>query len=174
LYSKSKKLAEDGLLAFAESSGMEVIILRPPLIYGPNAPGNFKFLLKLVKLTPILPFGAVNNKMSFLSIYNLIDLIHFLFEKETLKSAAYVVSDNELVSIKEFTNMMAYGLQKTLIQLPISSSLLSFCFRVIGKEQLISQLIMDSILKNDLLKKETGWSPRFSVKNTMIHLGEST
>ena len=172
LYTESKRLAELGLLEFAQSSDMDIIVLRPPLVYGPNAPGNFNLLVKLIKLTPVLPFGVIKNRMSFLSIYNLADLLHYLSNKDTVESAVYEVSDNELISIEEFTNFIALALQKKLFQIPVPISLLETCMKIVGKKQLIPQLIEDSILNNDLIKNQTGWSPPYSVKESLVKFGE--
>lgn len=74
-YARSKYEAELGLKKIAKETGLEVVIVRPTLVYGPNAPGNFGMLTKLVRKLPVLPFGLANNRRDFISVQNLADLL---------------------------------------------------------------------------------------------------
>src|SRR5690606_33122416 len=74
-YAQSKQKAEIRLWELVKGSDMELVIVRPPMVYGPSAPGNFKRLVSLIDCRIPLPFGSIVNKKSFVSIYNLVDFL---------------------------------------------------------------------------------------------------
>ena len=97
-YAVSKLEAEDALLELAKETGMDVVIIRPPLVYGFNAPGNFSTLLKLVCKVPFLPFGLVKNKRSFISVVNLCSFISLCIDHPKAANEVFLISDNRVVS----------------------------------------------------------------------------
>jgi nucleoside-diphosphate-sugar epimerase len=126
-YSAQLKLdAEMELLKIG--TDMEVVIIRPVLVYGKGAPGNFGKLVQLVQKTPLLPFALCHNKRSFISVDNLVDFISTCIEHPKAKNEVFCISDGVDVSITEFTNGIAKGLRKNLIQLPIPV----FIFKLLG------------------------------------------
>jgi nucleoside-diphosphate-sugar epimerase len=96
-YGLSKYEAEQGLLKLAKETDMEVVIIRPPLVYGPGVKANFASLIKFVKKGLPLPLGAINNKRSLIAIDNLVDFISLCADRERSPQAAnqvFVVSDD--------------------------------------------------------------------------------
>ena len=127
-YAVSKHEAEESLKTLSTLLGFELVIIRPPLVYGLEAPGSFNKLLKLIQKTPFLPFALCNNKRSFISIDNLVDFIFVCIEHPNAANEVFCVSDGLDVSIREFADGVAGGLKKRLIQLPVPL----FIFKLIG------------------------------------------
>lgn len=172
-YAQSKYDAEIGLKKIAKETGMELVIVRPTLVYGPNAPGNFGLLTKLVSKLPLLLFGLVNNQRSFIAVQNLSDLLIVCANHPKAAGHTFLASDGETVSIKEFTNAIADGLGKKVIQLPIPVSLMRLGSKLISKsamaEQLLGNLEVDSSNAQEIL----GWTPPYSMKQAMASLSET-
>ncbi len=97
-YGLSKYEAEQGLLLIAQQTGMEVVIIRPPLIYGPGVKANFKSMLHFVKRGIPLPFGNINNKRSFIYLGNLISLIMRCIDHPEAANQVFLVSDGDDLS----------------------------------------------------------------------------
>tara|TARA_R110002167_G_scaffold195810_1_gene398579 strand:- start:53096 stop:54019 length:924 start_codon:yes stop_codon:yes gene_type:complete len=171
-FAQSKYDAEVGLKRIAEETGLEVVIVRPTLVYGLNAPGNFGSLTKLVKKFPFLPFGLSDNKRDFIAVQNLADLLITCANHPNAAGQTFLASDGETVSIKVFTNAIAKGLNKTLIQLPVPISLMRLGARLVGKlsiaEQLLGNLQVDSSNAHEVL----GWSPPYTMEQAMASLSE--
>lgn len=169
-YAKSKYDAEEGLKKIAQVSGMELVIVRPTLVYGPNAPGNFGSLTKLVKKLPFLPFGLTNNKRDFISVLNLADFLITCASHPNAAGHTFLASDCETVSIKEFTNAIAKGLNKSLIQLPIPTSLMQFTGKLLSKSAMVEQLIGNLEVDSSNLKEVLDWVPPYTMEESMAFL----
>ncbi|WP_421198973.1 NAD-dependent epimerase/dehydratase family protein [Aeromonas enteropelogenes] len=171
-YAQSKYEAELGLKEIADETGLEVVIVRPTLIYGANAPGNFGMLTRLVKSLPILPFGLVNNRRSFISVKNIASL---LLECATNQNAAghlFLASDGETISTKQFTNAIAEGLGKKVFQLPIPASFMRLCGKLTGKSAVMEQLLNNLEVDSSNLQEVLGWTPPLSMRQAMASLRE--
>lgn len=172
-YTESKLAAELGLRQISEETNMELVVIRPTLVYGANAPGNFGVLTKLISKMPISPFGLVQNRRDFVSVQNLADLILTCASHPDAGGNTFLASDGETVSIKEFTDAIAIGLGKKLIQLPVPVSLMYLAARLVGKvtmaEQLLGNLEVDSSNAQDVL----GWVPPYTMEQAMASLSES-
>lgn len=171
-YAQTKLDAEVALLKIANETGLEVVIIRPVLVYGVGAPGNFGKLVNLVNKVPMLPFALCDNKRSFISVDNLADFISVCIEHPKAKNEIFCVSDSVDVSIKEFTNGIAKGLGKRLIQLPVPNFIFSLLGRFSGKQEQIEQLTGD--LQVDASKARTllGWKPPFTMADTFSRLSK--
>lgn len=172
-YTHSKLSAEQGLKQIGKETGLEVIIVRPTLVYGANAPGNFGMLTKLVRKLYILPFGLVNNRRNFIAVQNLVDLIMTCAAHPNASGHTFLASDSETVSIKEFTNEIAQGFGKKVIQVPIPVSLMRFIGRLIGKSTMIEQLIGNLEVDSSNIKDVLGWTPPFTMEQAMTTLHDS-
>lgn len=171
-YTRSKLSAEQGLKQIAKETGLEVVIVRPTLVYGRGAPGNFGLLSKLIARVPVLPFGTINNKRDFISAQNLADLLLHCATHPNASGEVFLASEGETVSIGEFTNQIARGLNRKIIQLPIHAGLFRLAGRLIGKTQLVEQLIGNLHVDNSKLKQLLGWSPPYSMKEAMSQLNK--
>jgi nucleoside-diphosphate-sugar epimerase len=169
-YALSKLNAENALLEIAAETQLEIVIIRPVLVYGLGAPGNFGKLVSLVSNVPILPFGMCRNKRSFISVDNLVDFIKVCITHPNAKNEVFCVSDGVDVSIKEFTNGIAMGLNKKLMQLPIPVSIFRFLSKMMSKNELVEQLIGDLQVDSSKAKQLLEWSPPFTMTETLNKL----
>ncbi|MEZ8302211.1 NAD-dependent epimerase/dehydratase family protein [Vibrio splendidus] len=170
MYAKSKYEAEVGLKKISSDTGLEVVIVRPTLVYGPSAPGNFGSLTKLVRKSPILPFSLVNNQRDFIAVQNLADLLVTCTTHPNAAGHTFLASDSETVSIKEFSNMIAEGLGKKLFQFPFPIIVLRLIGETIGKSVMMDQLLGDLQVDSSNLKEVLDWTPPFTMKQAMILL----
>ncbi|GAL22101.1 UDP-glucose 4-epimerase [Vibrio maritimus] len=118
-YAKSKWLAEQALSELQDQSEMEVVIVRPPLVYGSDAPGNFGALAKLVKSLPVLPFGLVKNRRSVVSCKNLADFLYRCCYLPEAAGKAWLVAEREPVSTRELVRQIALAQGKSCWQLSV-------------------------------------------------------
>jgi nucleoside-diphosphate-sugar epimerase len=169
-YTKSKYLAEIGLMEIANKTEMEVVIVRPTLVYGSNAPGNFGKLKKLVTKLPFLPFGFCNNKRSFISVDNLSSFLYLCATHPQAAGEAFVISDGDSVSIKVFTNHIASGVGTLLIQLPFPVSVMKILSRIFGKSTQANQLLGDFYVDSSKARELIGWTPPESMRQAMARL----
>ncbi|CAE6880886.1 NAD-dependent epimerase/dehydratase family protein [Vibrio alginolyticus] len=172
-YAQSKFDAELGLKQIAEETGLGVVIVRPTLVYGANAPGNFGMLIKIIEKLPMLPFGAADNKRDFIAVQNLCDLLVTCATHPNADGHTFLASDGETVSTKEFTNAIAEGLGKKVIQLPIPTSLIRLAGRLIGKSTMIEQLFGNLEVDSSNAKDVLGWRPSLNMKQAMATLRSS-
>ncbi|HAS6416302.1 NAD-dependent epimerase/dehydratase family protein [Vibrio vulnificus] len=169
-YARSKYDAEIGLKKIAKETGLEVVIVRPTLVYGPDAPGNFGMLTKLIKRLPVLPFGFATNRRDFISVQNLADLLVTCATHPNAAGHTFLASDGETVSIKEFTNAIAKGLDKKIFQLPVPVTLMRLAGKLTGKSAMIEQLYGNLEVDSSHIKEVLGWTPPFTMEQSMAFL----
>lgn len=169
-YAESKLLAEKELLQIAQQTGLEVVIIRPVLVYGNGAPGNFGKLVNLVNKVPMLPFALCKNKRSFISVDNLVDFISVCITHPKAANEVFCISDGTDVSIREFTDGIAKGLNKKLIQLPIPVSIFKLLGKITGKSDMLEQLIGDLQVDSTKAKKLLDWTPPLTMAETFSKL----
>lgn len=174
LYAQSKLDAELGLKKIAAETGLEVVIVRPTLVYGANAPGNFGALTRLVQKLPFLPFGLASNKRDFIYVQNLASLLITCAEHPNAAGHTFLASDGETVSIKEFTNAIAGGMNKNLIQLPVPVSLMRLSASLMGKSAMAEQLLGNLQVDSSNAQEVLGWTPPYTMKQAMASLSEKT
>jgi UDP-glucose 4-epimerase len=152
-YGKSKLEAEKELLKLNDDNFV-VSIIRPPMVYGKDAPGNIDSLIKLVKKLPIIPLGGIENKRSFISIQNLCHMIDEIITQQ--KAGIFLASDDEPFSTSKFIELMAKNLDKKvyLVKIPFFESLLkilkpSFHKRLYGSLEIDNSITKEKLnLKN--------------------------
>lgn len=163
-YSVSKFEAEQSLLELAKQTGMEVVIIRPPLVYGNGVKANFASMMRAVKCGITLPFGSINNKRSFVSVQNLVSLIVRCIEHPAAANQVFLVSDGWDLSTTELLRECAnaLGVQSRLI--PVPQNLIALGAYLLGKTDVAQRLCGN--LQVDISKARTllGWEPPFSVK----------
>jgi nucleoside-diphosphate-sugar epimerase len=170
LYAQSKLDAEVLLLEIAEETGLEVVIIRPVLVYGLEAPGNFGKLVNLVNKVPMLPFALCQNKRSFISVDNLVDFISACIDHPKAKNEIFCISDGNDLSIRGFTDAIAIGLNKKVIQLPIPVFIFKLLGKITNKSELIEQLIGDLQVDSNKARKLLGWIPPYTMAETLSKL----
>lgn len=158
-YGLSKFEAEQGLLAIAQQTNMEVVIIRPPLIYGPGVKANFASMMKWVKRGIPLPFGAVDNKRSLIALENLVDFITRCIEHPKAANEIFLISDGQAISTTELMQVVAKAFGNKPVLIPIPVSFMQFAASMIGKQavadRLFGTLEVDSTKARNLL----GWQP---------------
>jgi nucleoside-diphosphate-sugar epimerase len=161
-YAISKYEAEQGLLVLAKKTGMQVVIIRPPLVYGPNAPGNFGTLVNWLRRAVPLPLGAINNKRSFVALDNLVSFIALCADRTRSPKAAnqvFLISDGEDVSTTQLLSKVADALGKKRWLLPFPVSLMSFVARLIGKGDVANRLFGSLQVDSSKARNLLGWQP---------------
>ena len=169
-YSASKLEAERGLLQIARSSGMEVVIIRPPLVYGPQVKGNFAALVRAVLAGFPLPFKGLDNRRSMIALDNLVDLIVRCADREKTPRAVneiFLVSDGDDVSLPELLRRIAVAYGKTARLFSVPEAWLRIAARMVGQTAAISRLA-DSLVV-DVSKTESllGWRPVVSMETQL-------
>ena len=164
LYAQSKFEAEEGLWEIQRETGMEVVIIRPPLVYGRNAPGNFGKLVRWVNKELPLPLGSIHNQRSLVALDNLVDLIITCIDHPAAANQVFLAGDGQDLSTTELLRGVAIAAGKPSRLIPIPSSLLMFGATLLGKkavaQRLLGSLQVDISKARDLL----GWEPPISVE----------
>lgn len=162
-YGISKAEAEKKLMELHETGKFEVVILRPPLIYGPGVKANFKNLMYLVERDLPIPFGRIDfNKRSLVSVYNLIDLIILCIDHPQAGGNIFLVSDDDDLSLKELILLMGKVLNKTPHLLPVPITIIRLGLTMIGKKSYGERLFGNLQLDIEKTKKNLNWSPKYS------------
>ncbi|HHC6478584.1 TPA: UDP-glucose 4-epimerase family protein [Vibrio parahaemolyticus] len=165
-YGLSKAEAEIELLELAKNTGLEVVIIRPTLVYGPGVKANFASLMSLISKGVPLPFGCVNtNSRSLISVDNLVDLIHTCISHPRAKNQIFLASDDHDVSTSGLVREISHAMGKPRWQLPVPI----WCFEVIGKILNKSDVIyrLTGSLNVDIsyTKDTLNWSPPQTLKD---------
>ena len=171
-YTLSKMEAEFGLLEISQTTKMSVVIVRPPLVYGTKAPGNFGLLMRIVKKRIPLPLGAVKNKRSFVFIDNLVDMIICCLSHPNATNQVFLVSDDEDLSTTILLKKMAMAFNKSTLLLPIPKFILYVAARAIGKSKVAQQLLGSLQIDMEKTKSLLEWKPPFSVEEALRKIAE--
>lgn len=162
-YGISKLEAELGLLKIAQETGMEVVIIRPPLIYGVGVKANFASLLSVVKRGIPLPLGAINNKRSFIYVENLVSFILHCVYHPLAANEVFLVSDGQDLSTTGLLKACASAMGVKSRLLPVPQKLIEVVAAMLGKravaQRLCGNLQVDITKARELL----GWNPAYSV-----------
>lgn len=162
-YGVSKREAEQGLLEIARETGMKVVIIRPPLVYGPGVKGNFASMIRLVAKGLPLPLGAIRNKRSLVALDNLVDLIITCIDHPAAANQVFLAGDGDDLSTSELLRRVGAAMGKPARLLPVPAGLLQFGATVLGKKAMAQRLL--GSLQVDISKTRTllGWVPPLSV-----------
>jgi len=169
-YTKSKLEAEKKLRDIEKDTGMEVVIIRAPLVYGQNAPGSFSQLKKLVSKVPLLPFGCIDNRRDFISVDNLVDLICCCCQHPNAAGQTFLASDDHALSLPQFITLIADGLGKRRIQIPIPVFVYQFLTQLFKKQKLMEQLVLNLEIDISDTKKSLNWIPPHPPQYTLGQL----
>ena len=174
-YAISKYEAEQGLFRLAEETDMEVVIIRPPLVYGANAPGNFGRLINWVsKKHPMpLPLGLVSNSRSLAAIDNLIDFIITCVTHKNAANEVFLISDREDLSTTQLLRKIAKAFNKKIFLPPIPVQLMIFVAGLLGRRadaiRLFSSLRVDSSKAKELLN----WDPKITMDEQLLKISKA-
>ena len=163
-YALSKWEAEQGLLRIAEETGMEVVIIRPPLVYGCGAPGNFAALMRAVQRGWPLPLGAVHNQRSLVALDNLVDFIVTCITHPQAANQIFLVSDGEDLSTTELIRGMARAAGVPARLLPVPVWALQAGAKLLGKGDAVQRLCGNLQVDISKARELLGWVPPVSVE----------
>ena len=158
-YAVSKYEAEIGLRALAAETGLEVVIIRPPLVYGPNAPGNFGSLMRWLRRGMPLPLGAIHNQRSLVALDNLVDLIITCLTHPAAANQTFLVSDGEDVSTTELLRRMGRAMNRPARLLPVPAGILKLAAALVGKRDMAQRLCGSLQVDIEKTCRLLGWQP---------------
>ncbi|MCF6781778.1 UDP-glucose 4-epimerase family protein [Stutzerimonas stutzeri] len=163
-YAQSKWEAEQGLMHLAAETGMEVVIIRPPLVYGPGAPGNFGSLVRWIESGVPLPLGAIHNKRSLVGIDNLVDLIVRCVDHPAAANQVFLAGDGEDISTTELLRGVGKAMGKPARLIPVPAGLLQLGATLLGKKAMAQRLL--GSLQVDISKtcELLDWKPPYTVE----------
>ncbi len=163
-YGLSKYEAEQGVWKIAQETGLEVVVIRPPLVYGPGVKANFLSMMNWVNKGIPLPLGAIHNQRSLVFLDNLIDLILACCTHPNAKGETFLVSDNEDVSTSQLLSLVAKAMGKSNRMLPVPMSWLSLAARLIGKPQIAQRLCGNLQVDISNTVEKLSWKPPYSLE----------
>jgi UDP-glucose 4-epimerase len=159
-YGQSKSEAEEQLLQYAGETGLEVVIIRPTLVYGPGVKANFASLLNIVSKGFPLPFGCINhNKRSLVSVKNLVDLIVTCIDHPKAVNQVFLVSDDHDVSTASMAKHMSQALGKSNRLLPVPLWCYRLAGKLTGKTAVVDRLLGSLQVDITHTKVTLGWVP---------------
>lgn len=165
-YGISKAEAEHQLLELGEQTGMEIVIIRPPLVYGEGVKANFASLMRLVAKGLPLPFRLIkNNKRSLVSVYNLVDLIKVCIDHPNAANQVFLASDDNDLSTAEMVALMAKVQNKPNLALPVPVWCFKLVGKLLGKQAVIDRLTGSLQLDIAHTKNTLNWTPSYSVEH---------
>jgi len=171
-YGVSKREAEDGLRQLAVETGMEVVIIRPPLVYGPGVKANFHALLRAVARGIPMPLGAIHNRRSLVALDNLVDLIITCIDHPAAANQTFLVSDGEDLSTPELIRRMARALGRPARLIPVPTAVLMAGATLLGKREVAARLCGSLQVNITKARKVLGWTPPVSVDEGLRRTAE--
>jgi UDP-glucose 4-epimerase len=163
-YGISKAKAEVGLQELAAETEMEIVIIRPPLVYGPGVKANFAAIMNLAKRNLPLPLGAINNKRSLVALDNLVDLIITCTNHPKAANQTFLVSDDHDISTTDLLKMMTRAAGKKPMLVPVPISWLKLAGKMMGKQTVIDRLRGNLQLNINHTKHTLGWKPPITLE----------
>ena len=166
-YGIGKYEAEVGLREIAAETGMEVVIIRSPLVYGPGVKANFQALMRAVARGIPLPLGAIHNRRSLVALDNLVDFILTCIEHPAAANETFLVSDGEDLSTTELIRRLARAIGRPARLIPVPTTVLMAGATLLGKRKVAARLC--GSLQVDITKTRTrlNWSPPVTVDDAL-------
>jgi len=161
-YARSKLAAEEALFELAAQTGLEVVVIRPPLVYGPGVKGNFAQLIRWGTGRIPLPLGAIDNARSMIALDNLLQFVHLCADRAASPKAAnqvFLVADGPAVSTTQLLKQLAaaYGRGPWLV--PVPGTLLRWMSRLLGKSGTADKLLGSLVVSDEKARALLGWKP---------------
>jgi len=163
-YASSKWEAEQLIWQIANETGIEAVVLRPPLVYGPGVKGNFLSLMQAIDKRRPLPVGGIYNQRSLLYLGNLVDAIRLCLDHPQAAGKTFMVSDGDDVSTPELVRRIAASLKRRPFLLPVPT----WCIRLAGlmlrKEAAVERLVGSLCLDISSVQEVLGWTPPYTMQ----------
>lgn len=158
-YGRSKLEAEEGLWRLARETGLEVVVVRPPLVYGPGVKGNFRSLLVLADTMVPLPFGAIHNRRSMVYLDNLVSALALAAIHPQAAGELFLVSDGEDVSTSELVRLIRRAMRRPERLLPVPVAWLTGGARLLGRSDVMERLVGSLVVNSGKIRQRLGWQP---------------
>ena len=171
-YGVSKMEAERGLREISAQTGMDVVIIRPPLVYGPGVKANFASMMRWLKRGIPLPLGAIHNQRSLVALDNLVDLIVTCLTHPAAANQTFLVSDGEDLSTTQLLRRMGAALGKPARLIPVPVLALRLGAALVGKPELAQRLCGSLQIDMSKTQELLGWRPPFSVEESLQKTAE--
>lgn len=162
-YGVSKYEAEQALFKISSETGMDVVVIRPPLVYGYGAKGNFAALASVVSKGIPLPLGAIQNSRTMVGLDNLVSLIITCIDHPSAANHVFLAGDAEELSTSELLRRMAKAMGKPSRLIPVPQSWLIFAATLLGKKAVAQRLFGSLQVDNSQARNLLGWEPPVSV-----------
>lgn len=171
-YGRSKLAAESALRQIAMDKSLRVTALRPPLVYGPGAPGNLERLLRLLQRGLPLPLGSVRNQRSFIGVRNLASALLACLATEGAGFEAYPVADVERVSTPELLRLLAQSMQRSARLWPAPPALLRTAGTLTGRRHQIEQLCGSLTVDGTAFARRFSWTQPYSQSEGLTEMAQ--
>jgi len=167
-YGISKWEAEEALRRIEAETGLEVVVVRPTLVYGPGVKANFLNMMKIISKGIPLPLASINNKRSLIYVGNLVDALAVCATHPAAAGKTYLVSDGEDVSTPELLRRVAFalGVPARLLQFPVL--LMKLLGKLTGKSGAVNRLTGSLTVDSSKIRQELGWTPPFSMEEGLL------
>ena len=162
-YGVSKLEAEKVLRELSDRTGLEIVIIRAPLVYGEGVKGNFLRLLNLTNKKIPLPFARINNIRSLVGLDNLIDLIICCIDHPKAAGQIFLISDNESISTPELIKRIGAAMGKSTRLFPVPLSIFKLLGRLMGKSYEVDKLLGSLMVDSSHTRQILGWKPILSL-----------
>lgn len=171
-YGVSKQEAEDVLRQVAADTGLEVVIIRPPLVYGPGVKANFRRLLETVRRGIPLPLACIHNSRSLVGLGNLVDAVTVCATHPRAAGQTFLVSDGEDVSTPELVRRIAASFGRPPRLFPVPLSLMRLAGTLTGKRAAVDRLAGSLTVDSSKIRRELGWQPPFTMEQGLAETAE--
>lgn len=172
IYGLSKYEAELGLREIATQAGMELVVLRPPLIYGPGVKGNFQSLMRVLARGIPLPLGALQNRRSLVALGNIVDLIVTCIRHPAAVNETFLVSDGEDLSTTELIRRLALAMGRPACLVPVPATALTIGLTLLGKREVATRLCGTLLVNTTKVRQLLGWAPPVSIDEGLRRTAE--
>ena len=163
-YTLSKWEAEQSLVRISNETGMEVVIVRSPLVYGAGAPGNVAQMLNFLAKGIPLPFAAVKNLRSLIYVENLVDALRVCATHSNAAGQTYLVSDGQDISTPDLLKQLGAGMRMPIRIFPCPAAVLKFAGKLSGKSDQIERLLGSLQVDSDKIRRDLNWQPPYSLQ----------
>ncbi len=172
-YGVSKSEGEEGLWKIGKETGMEIVIIRPPLVYGPGVKANFASMMRLILKGIPLPLGLIKNKRSMVALDNLADMIVTCISHPKAANQTFLVSDDQDVSTTELLRMTAHAFGKKVRLVPIPMNWIRCVASILGKKAVADRLCGSLQVDITHTKDTLGWKPPVTMEQQLAKIAAS-
>ncbi len=172
-YAVSKFEAEIGLRKLSEDSGLEIVVIRPPLVYGPGARGNLASMIRWIEAGIPLPLGAVGNKRSLVALDNLTDLILVCLQHPAASNQTLLVCDGEDLSTTDLLRALGSAIGKPVRLIPVPPALLRAAAFLGGRSEMAQKLLGSLQIDASKTRELLNWAPPISLREGLRSVARS-